>query len=58
MPRSYDLDSALDFGKYKGRTVEDVLDEDPAYLLWALENVERFETDKAVQDAITRAARR
>jgi len=56
--KPYDLDSILDFGKYKGRTVEDVLDEDPRYLLWALESVERFETDAAVADAIVRAARR
>ena len=55
---TYDLDTPLDFGKYRGKTVEDVMDEDAGYLLWALENVERFETDKAVQDAITRAARR
>lgn len=54
---TYDLDTPLGFGKYKGRTVEDVLDEDPHYLLWALENVEQFDADKAVQDAIERAAR-
>ncbi|HEX4112735.1 MAG TPA: hypothetical protein VH020_09390 [Stellaceae bacterium] len=53
---TYDLDTVLDFGRYKGRTVEDVLADDPRYLLWAMENVERFEVDKAVQDAITRAA--
>ncbi len=57
---TYDLDTPLDFGKFKGRTIEDILEEDggPGYLLWALENVERFETDKAIQDLITRAARR
>jgi hypothetical protein len=54
---TYDLDTPLGFGKYKGRTVEDVLEEDPHYLLWALENVEQFDADKAVQDAIERAAR-
>lgn len=53
----YDLDTALDFGKHRGRTVEDLLGDDPRYLLWALENVERFEVDKALQDTITRAAR-
>ncbi len=57
---AYDLDTQLDFGKFKGRTIEDILEEDggPGYLLWALETVERFEVDKALQDAITRAARR
>jgi hypothetical protein len=53
----YDLDTPLQFGKYRGTTVEDVLDSDPAYLLWCLENVERFEVDKTLQDAITQAAR-
>tara|TARA_Y100001968_G_C19202334_1_gene640601 strand:- start:6 stop:356 length:351 start_codon:yes stop_codon:yes gene_type:complete len=28
------------FGKYNGRTVEDVLKENPAYILWVNENVE------------------
>lgn len=53
----YDLDTPLAFGKYRGRTVEDVLEEDAGYLMWALENVEQFEVDPALQDAITRAAR-
>lgn len=52
----YDLDTELRFGKYKGHTVEDVLARDPEYLLWLLENVDRFEVDKALQDAIMRAA--
>lgn len=51
----YDLDTKLRFGKYKGYTVEDVLEKDPEYLLWLLENVEHFEVDKALQDAIMRA---
>jgi len=55
--RVYDLDSNLDFGKYRGRSLEDILDEDPAYLLWALATVVRFQVDDALQDAIVRAAR-
>lgn len=31
------LDSILDFGKYKGQTVEYVLDENPKYILWIKE---------------------
>lgn len=53
----YDLDSTLRFGKYKGYTIEDLLNDRPDYLLWLLENVDDFEVDKALQDAITRAAR-
>ncbi len=54
---TYDLDSKLPFKKYPGRTVEEILEEDPRYLLWLLENVDSFEVDKALQDAIVRAAR-
>jgi hypothetical protein len=54
---AYDLDTPLRFGKHKGRTVEDVMAEDPYYLFWCLENVESFEVDDALQDAITRAAK-
>ena len=28
----------LDFGKYKDMTVEDVIDEDPGYIQWAVAN--------------------
>lgn len=31
------LKSELDFGKHKGETVEDVLENDPKYLLWIKE---------------------
>lgn len=54
---TYDLDDCLPFGKHQGRLIEDVLDEDPNYLLWCLENVDDFEVDKALQDEITRRAR-
>lgn len=54
----YDLDTPLQFGKHKGRPVEDVLNEDPYYLYWCLENVEHFQVDAALQDEITRAAQR
>lgn len=52
------LDAVLRFGKHKGRMVEDVLDEDPAWLLWAAENVSGFELDTAVMDAVMRQLRR
>ncbi len=54
----YDLDTPLAFGKYKGQPVEDVLNDDPGYLLWLLENVESFTVDKALEDDILRAVRR
>lgn len=53
----YDLDTILDFGKHRGKTVEDVLADDPGWLLWALENAERFEVDVLVHDTIVMASR-
>lgn len=32
----------IDFGKYKGKTVKTILDEDPSYLIWAHEQTERL----------------
>lgn len=53
----YDLDSVIQFGtKHRGKTVETVLEEDPRWLLWAVETLEDFQVDKALQDEIVRAA--
>lgn len=38
------------FGKYKGRTVKEILIEDPSYLLWADNNVEGFELGDYLRD--------
>ncbi len=32
------LSDVLDFGKYKGEQVEDLLDDDPQYLAWCHDN--------------------
>ena len=56
-PRKLDLDDRFAFGRHKGKLVEDVLNDDPAWLLWAIEN-EVIEVDAALQDAITEAARK
>lgn len=37
-----ELSEKLTFGKYKGKTVADVLIEDPSYLVWAHNNVDFF----------------
>jgi hypothetical protein len=49
-----DLDQILWFGKHQGRTIEDVLDDDPRYLMWACENVDGFELDTAVMHELER----
>ncbi len=38
-----DRDYILPFGKYKGTSVGDVLELNPGYLLWAVENIEWFD---------------
>lgn len=43
----------LTFGKYKGKKIEDVIEEDPKYLLWAHENIEWFQlSDEALEDVL------
>lgn len=48
--------SVLMFGKYKDKTVDEVLDSDPKWLIWADENVEFFELDKNAMRLAKQAA--
>lgn len=36
-------DHVLDFGKYKGATIAEILESDPGYLIWLNKNTERFQ---------------
>lgn len=36
MSKQYGLYDRIEFGKYKGRTVDDVILSDPKYLTWAI----------------------
>ena len=38
-------DYVLTFGKYKGRTLQEVYQENPGYLVWAENNIETFWVD-------------
>jgi hypothetical protein len=40
------LDDILNFGKYKNWTIQEVIDENPDYLAWAIDNIEWFNLDK------------
>lgn len=40
----------LTFGKHKGKTVKEVLFEDPSWLLWADDKVEGFELSDYLRD--------
>lgn len=55
IPQKYPmgLNSVFRFGKMKGKTVEMVIDEEPTYLRWCLDNVDNFELkDEAYSLAI------
>lgn len=36
------FDSIINFGKFKGLTLEKIFKENPQYILWAIVNIERF----------------
>ena len=43
----------LTFGKYKGQLVEDVIQKDPEYFVWAHNNIEWFELEEeAMEDVL------
>ena len=48
--KKYKMGSVLDFGKYKGEKVRDIIDNDPGYILWCIANVEWFTCTSAVKD--------
>ena len=48
----YELETVVTFGKYKGKTIAEVLEVDPGYLKWAVTTIDGFVLDKAVDEAI------
>lgn len=40
--RIYNIDDVFDFGKYKGKTIEDLLKENPGYVDWLIRNFRGF----------------
>lgn len=49
------LKSRLTFGDHVGQTVEEVLQEAPTYIEWAVDEVERFELDDEASAALEEA---
>lgn len=43
-----DMEDKFPFGKYRGETVESVLDDDPQYILWWDENVTQYNIRKSI----------
>ena len=41
------LDDELPFGKYSGKLLRDVIEEDPDWIQWAIENISTFEVSDA-----------
>jgi len=35
----YDMDDLMPFGKYKGTEIEEIIEDDPQYMVWAVENM-------------------
>lgn len=46
----YDLDTVFTFGKYKGETLRDVFERDPAYVDYCLVNVDEFLVEDFILD--------
>jgi hypothetical protein len=44
-------DKPLDFGKYKGKTPNEIADHDPQYLIWAFDNTKRKVCSRDLRDA-------
>lgn len=40
------INSKLEFGKHKGKTVQQVMKDDPNWLHWALQNVKDFKLNR------------
>lgn len=40
------INGVLEFGKYKGQTIQQVMKSDPNYLHWALQNIPDFRLNK------------
>jgi len=47
-----DRNKVLTFGKYKGKTIQFVLDFDPQYLLFCQEKIEWFDLDHKILDEV------
>jgi hypothetical protein len=52
------LEGTLKFGKYKGQQVEDVVEDDPGYIRWLVENTDTHFDDEVLETLSKREARR
>lgn len=54
---AYTIDETLDFGKYAGKELREVIADDPAYIEWALDEVGHFDLDDEALDYLARSRR-
>lgn len=53
----YGLETKLNFGaQHKGETIEDIIEDDPSYLLWAIDTIEWFELDDEAEEELEKSA--
>lgn len=50
-----DLDYVLEFGKYGGKTVKWVLENNPSYLVWAHDTISWFKVKKEIYEEAVNA---
>lgn len=48
----YGLNEVFTFGKYRGKSISEVLEANPKYLEWAIENVSNFTLDEKALDLL------
>lgn len=44
------ITNKFQFGKYKGKTLFYVLDKNPQYIVWCINNIKDFKIDKGLKD--------
>jgi hypothetical protein len=48
----YELESSLNFGKFKGSTIKEIAELEPSYLNWCAVNIDQFYLSEEVIDQI------
>lgn len=46
------LDDKVDFGQHKSKTIEEVIESEPMYLEWALNNVRGFSLSAGIKSSL------
>lgn len=52
--KSYDLDTLFTFGKYEGKTLKEIIEQEPDYLDWCVINLDHFYLSDDMVEEITK----